>query len=38
MGIVRTTFVLDPKGKIKKIFPQVKVKGHVDAVLLAVKE
>lgn len=33
MGIVRTTFIIDPDGKIKKIFPKVKVKGHVDQVL-----
>src|SRR5690349_16270708 len=26
MGIVRSTFVIDPKGKIKKIFSPVKVK------------
>ncbi len=37
MGIVRTTFVIDPAGKIKKIFPKVKVAGHADAVLEAVK-
>jgi thioredoxin-dependent peroxiredoxin len=29
MGIVRTTFVLDNKGKILKIYPNVKVKDHV---------
>ena len=33
MGIVRTTFVIDEKGKIKKIFPSVKVAGHADEVL-----
>lgn len=33
MGIVRTTFVIDPGGKIAKIFPKVKVKGHVDEIL-----
>ncbi len=33
MGIVRTTFVIDKSGKIKKIFPQVKVSGHVEEVL-----
>lgn len=32
-GIVRTTFVLDEKGKIVKIFPKVKVKGHWKEVL-----
>lgn len=33
MGIERTTFVIDPKGKIKAIFPKVKVNGHVKDVL-----
>lgn len=35
MGISRTTFVIQ-KGKIKKIFPNVKVDGHIDQVLSAV--
>ncbi|MGE0615687.1 MAG: thioredoxin-dependent thiol peroxidase [Bacteriovoracia bacterium] len=38
MGIVRTTFVIGPDGKVRKIFPKVKVKGHVEAVLAAVNE
>jgi thioredoxin-dependent peroxiredoxin len=33
MGIVRSTFVIDPEGKIQKIYPNVKVKGHVEKVL-----
>jgi thioredoxin-dependent peroxiredoxin len=33
MGIVRTTFVIGPEQKILKIFPKVKVKGHVDELL-----
>lgn len=33
MGIERSTFVVDAKGKIAKIFPKVKVTGHVEAVL-----
>ena len=35
MGVVRTTFVIDEKGKIAKIFSKVKVAGHVDEVLAA---
>ena len=35
MGIVRSTFVIDEKGKIMAIFPKVKVAGHVDEVLEA---
>ena len=33
MGIERTTFVIDEGGKIQKVFPRVKVDGHVDEVL-----
>jgi len=38
MGIVRTTVLIDKKGIVKKIFPKVKVKGHVEKVLEALKE
>ena len=31
-GVVRTAFVIDPKGKIKQVWDKVKVAGHVDAV------
>ena len=33
MGIVRSTFVIDEKGKIAKVHEKVKVKGHVDQLL-----
>ena len=33
MGIERTTFVIGTDGKIKRIFPKVKVDGHVEEVL-----
>jgi peroxiredoxin Q/BCP len=36
MGVERTTFVIDPQGKIKKIFPKVKVDGHAEEVLAAI--
>lgn len=35
MGVERTTFIIDAKGKIANIFPKVKVAGHVDEVLAA---
>ena len=38
MGMERTTFVIDEAGKIKKIFPKVKVEGHAAEVLAALKE
>ncbi|HZV13148.1 MAG TPA: redoxin domain-containing protein, partial [Candidatus Kapabacteria bacterium] len=37
MGVVRTTFIIDEKGKIKHIFEKVKVNGHVDEVLEQLK-
>jgi peroxiredoxin Q/BCP len=37
MGIERTTFLIDKKGKIVKIWKNVKVGGHVDEVLEEVK-
>ncbi len=38
MGIVRSTFIIDKSGVVRKIFPKVKVKGHIDEVLAALKE
>lgn len=37
MDIERTTFVIDEKGRIQKIFPKVKVDVHYDEVLEALK-
>tara|TARA_B100000787_G_C16190545_1_gene297233 strand:- start:134 stop:601 length:468 start_codon:yes stop_codon:yes gene_type:complete len=37
MGIVRSTFLIDPKGKILKIWSNVKVKDHAQEVLDALK-
>jgi len=36
MGVDRTTFVIGPDGKIKKIFPKVKVEGHAAEVFAAI--
>ncbi|HEY3128475.1 MAG TPA: thioredoxin-dependent thiol peroxidase [Acidobacteriota bacterium] len=33
MGIIRSTFIIDAKGRIEKIYRNVKVDGHIDAVL-----
>ena len=35
MGIVRSTFLIDEKGKIAEIWWNLRVKGHVDKVLEA---
>lgn len=37
MGVARTTFVIDPQGTIKAVFPNVKVEGHADKVLGALQ-
>jgi peroxiredoxin Q/BCP len=37
-GTIRTTFLIDPNGQIRKIWRNVKVDGHVDQVFEALKE
>ena len=37
MGVERTTYIIGPEGKIKKIFRKVKVSGHNKEVLEALK-
>jgi peroxiredoxin Q/BCP len=37
MGVERTTFLIDREGTVRKIFPKVKVDGHSEAVLEAVR-
>ena len=37
MGIVRTTYILDGNGKVTRVFPKVKVDGHIQEVLAALK-
>ncbi|MCO7223000.1 thioredoxin-dependent thiol peroxidase [Pleionea sp. CnH1-48] len=38
MGIERSTFLIDDKGKLRQEWRKVRVKGHVDEVLAAVQE
>ncbi|WP_244266876.1 thioredoxin-dependent thiol peroxidase [Polycladidibacter stylochi] len=38
MGVVRSTFIIDPEGKIAAIWRKVKVPGHIDAVLEKLQE
>ena len=33
MGVERTTLIISPDSKIMKIYPKVKVSGHVDEVI-----
>lgn len=37
MGIERATFLIDAKGVVRNVWRKVKVPGHVEAVLAAVK-
>ncbi len=37
MGIVRSTCLIDPRGRVKALFPRVKVDGHLQQVLAALK-
>lgn len=38
MGIVRTTVLIDGEGVVRRVWPKVKVNGHVDEVLTALSE
>ena len=37
-GVVRATFIIDPKGKVAQVFPKVSPKTHDDQVLGALAE
>ena len=37
LGVVRSTFLIDAKGKLRREWRKVKVKGHAEEVLAAVK-
>jgi thioredoxin-dependent peroxiredoxin len=37
MGIIRTTVLIGPDGRIARVWPKVKVEGHADDVLAAAK-
>jgi peroxiredoxin Q/BCP len=38
LGVVRSTFIINPKGTIQSEWRKVRVKGHVEEVLLRLKE
>ena len=38
MGVVRTTYLIGPDGKVAERWDKVKVPGHADAVLEAIRE
>jgi peroxiredoxin Q/BCP len=37
MGVERSTFIIDENGLLKKILRKVKVDGHVEDVITALK-
>ena len=37
LGVARTTFVIDERGKVAKVFANVTVKGHSQEVLATLK-
>jgi len=38
LGVLRSTVIIDKAGNVQKVFPKVKVNGHVEAVLAALDE
>ena len=32
LGVVRSTFIIDPKGKIVSLWPKVRVPGHIEEI------
>ena len=37
-GVARTTFIIDQRGTVAKVFPGVKVQGHSAEVLAALRQ
>ena len=38
MGVIRKTFLIDASGRIVRIWPKVRVRGHAEEVLAAARE
>jgi thioredoxin-dependent peroxiredoxin len=38
MGVERTTVIIDKNGRVARIFPNVRIPGHVEEVEKAVRE
>lgn len=38
LGIIRSTFLVDPEGVIRHVWPKVRVKDHAEEVLAVLKE
>ncbi len=37
LGVIRSTFLIDPEGRVRKVWRNVRVNGHVDEVLETLK-
>jgi peroxiredoxin Q/BCP len=37
LGMIRSTFIIDGSGLVRKVFPKVKVDGHAEEVLAALE-
>jgi len=37
MGIVRATYIIEGNGKVKYVFPKVKVDGHIQEILAVLR-
>ena len=38
MGVMRSTFIIDPEGRVARVFPKVSPKTHDEVVLRALEE
>jgi thioredoxin-dependent peroxiredoxin len=38
MGVLRVTYLIDPDGRVAKVWPKVKPEGHADEVRAAIAE
>ena len=38
VGMIRSTFVIDGRGVVRRVFPRVKVDGHAERVLEALRD
>ncbi len=38
VGMIRSTFVIDPEGRIARVWPKVRAEGHAEKVLAALDE
>ena len=37
MGVIRTSYIIDPEGEIKMVYNNVRVKGHIETIIADLK-